>query len=201
MLMSLERAALVQSYLADRQEPDKPDRLSRLGLLTAAEMYRRDEIDIICITVVPELSEAQVQRLQALLRNPPEGVIVSAEETVTTRGEIRTFKRLAEENGWDSLVTIANQAHVPRTRREIVEEFRNVPVNTITPEQKLKEYPRYEPVLDAMTTWPEQISLEKQEKILNNPLVGPLLLKAAEYFADFKVFLQTSMLKKIEGQG
>ena len=113
-----ERAALLHSYLADRKDPGKPDRLSRMGILAVAELYRNGEIDKICITVEPELAIPQERRLRSLLSERlREGDLVIKPQTVTTREEVQTFRELAEENGWNNLLTVGNKAHLPRIKK------------------------------------------------------------------------------------
>ena len=48
--MSKERAALVHGYLTDREGKDRPDRLTRMGILAASELYRHGQVDKICFT-------------------------------------------------------------------------------------------------------------------------------------------------------
>jgi len=115
--------------------------------------------------VKPELSRPQVKRLKTLLNNPPEEDIVSKEETVTTEGEVETFKKLAEEENWKNLLTIGNEAHVPRIKREIKRTFKDKQVKTTTPREILAEYKIYSYILKEMENWPEQLSLSFQEKM------------------------------------
>lgn len=170
-----------------------PDRLSRINILAAAELYRRGEIDKICITVKPELSEAQVKRLKALLSGAPQEAVLVKPQTVTTREEITTFRGLARENGWESLVTIGNPAHLPRIRKEIEKAFRDkrTKIEAKSSSEVLSHYPRYAPLLHEMENWPEQLSLNFQEKILRTPVLGRLILSLSRPFAQTKIALQT----------
>lgn len=198
--MNKERVALLHSYLADRKNKEKPDRLTRVGILAAAELYRHREIGKICITVESELSKPQVGRLNILLNNPPEEDIVSAEKTVTTEGEVKTFNELAEEHGWTDLVTIGNHSHLPRVKREIGKTFKERRVEAKSAREILSRYPRYSPILSEMENWPEQKSLNFLEKILNLSILGGMILKAGPYLSSYKVALQTWVFKQIENK-
>lgn len=190
--------ALLHSYLSDREGKERPDRLSRVGILAAAELYRRGDIDKICITVEPGLSGPQARRLKILLNDPPEEGIVVEAKTVTTEEEIKTFKKLAEENGWNSLITIGNPAHLPRIKREIQRTFKSNPVEAKSSREILSQHSRYSSILSDMKDWPEQKSLALQEKILNLPILGSLALKMAPRLAHLKVTLQTWGYRQIE---
>jgi hypothetical protein len=201
--MNKERPiALLHGYLADRDNPEKPDRLTRTGILAACELYRNDEIDKICLTTKEELSNPQAKRIKMLLANPPKEDVVVNPETVTTRGEIRTFKKLAEQNGWNNLITIANHKHIPRIEKEIKNTFKEKEVAVRSTEEILSQYPhysdRYKDILSDMENWPEQKSLALQEKILNLPVLGSLILKAANPLSRIKVSLQTWIFKQLE---
>lgn len=198
--MSKEKAALVHSYLADREDKDKPDRLSRMGILAAAELYRHGEIDKICFTAKPELSNSQVKRLRTLLSNPPDEDIIVDAKVVTTRGEVETFKKMSERNGWDDLLTIANESHLPRIRKELKRAFKDKEVESLSSKKILSKYPRYSSVLADMNNWKEQISLSFQEKILNTPVIGSLALKLVSYVSQYKVALQYRFFKHLESK-
>ena len=191
--------ALLHSYLSDREGKERPDRLSRVGILAAAELYRRGDIDKICITVEPQLSGPQVRRLTILLNNPPEEDIVVNAKTVTTEEEIKTFKKLAEEKEWSNLITIGNHAHLPRIKREIRKTFKSGRVEAKSSREILSQYPRYSSILSEMENWPEQRSLALQEKILKLPILGSLILKMAPHLPSrLKVTLQTWGFRQIE---
>lgn len=203
--MNKERpVALLHGYLADRDNPEKPDRLTRTGILAACELYRHSEIDKICLTSVEELSGPQVERLTEHLTHIPEEDVIVSPETVTTRGEIKTFKKLSEQNGWDNLITIANHKHIPRVEREINKTFKNKSVEARSAKDILLQYPhgsdRYENILRKMEDWPEQKSLAFQEKILNVPILGNLILKIALPLSGIKVRLQTWAFRRIENK-
>lgn len=199
--MSPEKpVALLHSYLSDREGRKRPDRLSRVNILAAAELYRHGEIDKICITVEPQLSNPQVRRLKTLLNNPPEEDIVVDAKTVTTREEIETFRSLAEGSGWNNLITIGNSAHLPRIRKEIQKAFtdKSMRIEPKSSSEILSQYPRYANVLRDMESWPEQQSLSLQEKILNMPILGKLILYVAPHFSQTKVALQSWGFKLLE---
>ncbi|KKU25079.1 MAG: hypothetical protein UX34_C0003G0004 [Candidatus Woesebacteria bacterium GW2011_GWF1_46_13] len=191
---------LTEKVLSDREGRDRPDRLSRVGILSAAELYRHGAIDKICITVEPQLSNPQVRRLKILLNNPPEEDIVVDAKTVTTGEEIRTFRKLAEENKWNSLITIGNHAHLPRIKREIKKTFKNDGVEARSSREILSRYPRYSSILSETEDWPEQRSLALQERILKLPILGSLVLKMAPHLSRLKVSLQTWGFRQIENK-
>ena len=112
--MNKERAALVHGYLTDRKGKDRPDRLTRLGIHAAAELYRHGQIDKICFATDRSLSENQVRRLKVFLKNLPEEDVIVYPEAITTRGEINTFKKMSDDNGWENLLAIGNKSHIPR---------------------------------------------------------------------------------------
>jgi hypothetical protein len=194
--------ALLHGYLADRDNPEKPDRLTRTGILAACELYTNDEIDKICLTTKEELSNPQAKRIKMLLANPPEEDVVVSPETVTTRDEIKTFKKLAEQNEWNNLITIANHKHIPRIEKEIKKTFKEKEVRVRSTEEILSQYPhysnRYSNILSEMENWPEQKSLALQEKILNVPILGNLILRVAFPLSRIKVRLQTYVFRQIE---
>ena len=193
--------ALLHSYLSDREGKERPDRLSRVGILAAAELYRRGDIDKIYITVEPQLSGPQVRRLKILLNNPAEEDIVVNAKTVTTEEEIKTFRKLAEENEWNSLITIGNHAHLPRIKREIRKTFKGSRIEAKSSREILSQYPRYSSILSEMEGWPEQRSLALQEKILRLPILGSLILKMAPHLSSrLKVTLQTWGFRQIENK-
>ena len=194
--------ALLHSYLADREDNQKPDRLTRTGILAAAELYRHGEISKICITVEHQLSSKQVERLKILLGEMPQEDLVVKAETVTTRDEIATFKQLAQENGWDSLITIGNDAHLPRIKREIKRGFGDfsIEIQAKSAKEILEGRSRYFSITNEMKDWPEQKSLAFQEKILNTPIIGSVLLKVAPYLSHLKVVLQSWGFKQLERQ-
>lgn len=198
--MGRERVALLHSYLADRKDKEKPDRLTRTGILAAAELYRHDEIEKICITVEPELSGPQVRRLRTLLNNPPEEDIVVEGETVTTEEEVKTFNKLAENRGWNNPITISNHAHTPRIKREIRKTFMGKGVEVKNAREILSQYPRYSHILTEMKDWPEQKSLNFQEKVLSLPILGNMILKTGPHLSRYKVALQTWVFKQIENR-
>ncbi|AKM83224.1 hypothetical protein A2422_00295 [Candidatus Woesebacteria bacterium RIFOXYC1_FULL_31_51] len=192
--------ALLHSYLADREGKNRPDRLSRINILAAAELYRHEEIDKICITVTPKLTEMQVKRLKILLNNPRDEDLIVKPQTVTTREEISSFKSLAGKNEWKHLITVGNSVHLPRIKREIKNTFKDnsVKIEARSSSEILSQYPRYFNLLNNMNNWPEQHSLSFQEKILNTPIVGELILSMAPLFSQTKIFLQTLGFKILE---
>lgn len=198
MLMNKERVALVHGYLADREGKNRPDRLTRVGILAAAELYRHGEIDKVCFTAKSELSDSQVKRFKRLLNNPPKEDIVVDAKVVTTRGEVETFKEMAERYNWQNLVTIANKNHLPRIRRETKRIFKDVDVKSLSSREVLAKHPRYIPILVDMKNWGEQISLSFQERILNTPIIGPLSLMLVPHVSRYKVVLQEYFFRQLE---
>jgi hypothetical protein len=192
--------AMLHSYLADREGRERPDRLSRVNILAAAELYRHGKIDKICITVEPELSEIQSNRLKSLLNSLREEDLVVEPQAVTTREEVETFGNLAKENGWNNLITIGNPVHLPRIRKEIHRVFKDkgIRVEAKSSSEILSQYPRYTKILDDMENWPEQQSLSFQEKVLNTPMVGRLILFVAPIFSQAKISLQSWGFKILE---
>ena len=199
--MSGERpVALLHSYLADREEEGKPDRLSRVNILAVSELYRRGKIDKICITVIPELSNMQVKRLKTLLNDISEEDLVVKPQTVTTKEEVTTFGDLAKENGWNNLITIGNPVHLPRIRKEIKKAFKekSIRIEAKSSSEILSEYPRYAQILRDMESWPEQESQKFLEKILNTPILGRIILSIAPHFSQAKIALQSWGFKLLE---
>jgi uncharacterized SAM-binding protein YcdF (DUF218 family) len=170
--MGKERVALLHSYLADRKTEDKP--------------------------VEEKLSEPQIRRLKTLLDNPPEKDIVVDAKTVTTEGEIKTFSELAEENDWSNLVTIGNDVHLPRIKREIEKTFGKRKVEARSSKEILSQYSRYSSILADTEKWQEQKALALQEKILMLPILGRLILGMAPYLSHSKVTLQSWVFKQLE---
>ena len=60
------------------------------------------------------------------------------------------------------------------------------------------QYPRYSNILSEMESWPEQKSFALQEKILNIPILGGLILETAVPLSKIKVRLQTYVFRLIE---
>lgn len=198
--MSTERpAALVHSYLADRQDSSKPDRLTRVGILAAAELYRHGKIDKICITVESGLSSPQVKRLKMLLPGLPHEDLVVEPETVTTRQEIETFEELAAEYGWERLMSVADTLHLPRIKREIKRSYikGDTDIETKSSQEVLSQYPRYTGILTEIDSWPESRSLRIQEGLLAIPVLGSLLSKVVEHLPG-KVRLQYWLFRQLE---
>ena len=191
--------ALIHSYLKDREGREIPDRLTRVGILAAAELYRKNEVSKICVTVVPELSDLITGRIKKLITIPEEDLIVRP-KTISTRGEIRTFRKTAEETGWKNLLTIGNKTHVARIKREINEAFKDsdIKVKAISPEEILSRYTRYEGVINEMKNWQEQASFNKYEKFVNTPILRDLLLLQGDHFPRVKITLQTWVFKQLE---
>src|SRR3990172_5952238 len=199
--MSGERpVALLHSYLADREEEGKPDRLSRVNILAVSELYRRGKIDKICITVIPELSNMQVKRLKTLLNDISEEDLVVKPQTVTTKEEVTTFGDLAKENGWNNLITIGNPVHLPRIRKEIKKAFKekSIRIEAKSSSEILSEYTRYAQILRDMESWPEQEAQKFLEKILNTPILGRIILYIAPHFSKRKIALQSWGFKLLE---
>lgn len=196
--MNKERVVLVHGYLTDREGKDRPDRLTRIGILAAAELYRHGEIDKICFTAEKELSNSQVKRIRTLLNNPPEEDIVVEARAVTTEEEVKTFNRMSEENNWGNLLTIGNQEHLPRIEREIRKTFKDKPVEVISSKEVLSAYPRYSSILSDMEDWPEQISLSLQEKVLSFPIIERLALKIISYLLRYKIAMQKWAFRQVE---
>ncbi len=70
--MERERSAiLIHSYLNDKSGKDRPDRLTRLGILSALELYRHGEVDAIFITVEQNQAASMVKQVKNLLGNIP----------------------------------------------------------------------------------------------------------------------------------
>lgn len=203
--------ALLHSYLRDREGKGIPDRLSRLVILAAAELYRRGKIGKVCITVEPELSALYVKRLKTVLGlsgedkedlkvKALEDLLVVVPRTVTTAQEVQAFKEISEENDWNNLITIGNHAHLPRIQREIKKRFRSSDkkIEARSSGEILSRYPRYESILEEMEMWPEQHSLAMQERILNIPVLGNLALCIAPRLSHVKIALQSWGLNQIE---
>ena len=62
----------------------------------------------------------------------------------------------------------------------------------------LSNYSRYKNILNEMENWPEQRSLAIQEKILNLPVLGSLLLRIAPHLSHLKVSLQSWGFRQLE---
>ena len=186
--MSPEKpVALLHSYLPDREGRKIPDKLGRIGVLAASELYRKGEnrkgeISKICITVEPYLASLLTKRLNTLLNNPPIEDLVVLPQAVSTFGEVETFRKLADENDWNNLLTIGNHEHLPRIRRVIDNVFPKTDKNidTTSPKEILSKYPRYKNILDDMDNWPEQQSFNRVERFINIVRKIPFLKNFAE---------------------
>lgn len=62
----------------------------------------------------------------------------------------------------------------------------------------MSQYPRYSPILADMEEWSEQKSLAFQEKVLNTPVLGRLILKIAPNLSHLKVVLQSWVFRQLE---
>lgn len=209
--MKGERAVLVHSYLEDRDDKDRPDKLTRLGILSAAELYRNGEIDKIVVTVGGGLSENIEKRFKMLLSNSlrEEDLIVSP-TTATTEGEIGGLKKLSErdENNWVSITTIGNTSHRERVKECISKSFgEENEVKVLTHKKVLSKYPRYSfetyNIIKNMESWPETLSMKTQENLYhrfdNYPKVQKLVKKTIEKTPEgIKILLQGSLFKIVE---
>ncbi len=84
-----EKVAFIHSYLSDTDKGGKliPDRPTRACILAAAELKRRNKVDTIALSVVPELSRPITKRLKTLLsKSLDEKDVISTESTATTSG-------------------------------------------------------------------------------------------------------------------
>lgn len=193
--------ALIHSYLYDRNGTGKSDRLTRTGVLAAAELYRRGEVDKMVVAVEPNLAELIEKRLHILLQdNLKEEDLVIRPNGVTTVQEVGTFVDIAKENGWDHLLEIGNHAHKPRIER-IARNF-DKKIEVIGAKEVLNRFPRYKNIVNEMENYPEQKSLSKQEeffaKLVKIPLVGPFIADVLPQILPSKIAIQRWMFSQIE---
>lgn len=200
--MSPEKpVALIHSYLYDRKGTGKPDRLTRTGILAAAELYRRGEIGKMVIAVEPNLAEIIEKRLHFILQNRlKEEDLVTRPNGVTTVQEIKTFVDIAEENKWTNLVEIGNHAHKPRIER-IAKNF-SQKIDVVTAKEVISRFPRYNNIVKEIENYPEQKSLSKQEeffaKLVKIPVFGPFIADVLPQILPGKIALQLWMFRQLE---
>lgn len=201
LIMKERPVALVHSYLSGRENPGVPDKLSRTGLLAAAELYRRGKIEKICIAVEPNLADMLAKRLRVLLQDKlrDEDLVVRP-NGFTTVQEIRTFVKTAKKEGWGNLTAIGNNAHAPRIRR-IASRYQEK-MSVQSARGILVLFPRYDDLVNKMLNFPEQLSLDRQEKIANKiaaiPVIGHIATDLIPQIVPGKVALQLWVFKKIE---
>jgi hypothetical protein len=195
--MSKERAVLVHSYLMDRKDTSKPDKLTRLGLLAAAELMRRGEVDKVCLATLPELSSPQAKRLEILLDNPEAEISINPQAKYTTE-ELRAFKELAEIYEWSDLASIACEPHIQRVTRETKKAFGDTFVEIMSSNEILSRFQRYSNVYDEVEKWPEYKSFKTQEEILNTPFLGGAILSLSPIIVPFKIEIQSFVFRLTE---
>lgn len=198
-----ERTCLfIHSYLSDRHVPNKPDRLTRLSLLSAAELYRHGVVDDICISVVPELSKPMVKRLKSLVDSLQDSNLIIDPVTVTTKQEVTVFKKVIETNKYAKIFSVANESHIPRIKRLIDNIFDDNDVQVMSTEDVLGKYPRYSGIINDSKSWSEQKSLIKQENILNKfarvPIIGNFLSTYLPEIVPNKIIFQKWLFGRFE---
>jgi hypothetical protein len=180
--MGQERPSLlIHAYLNDREGRDIPDRLTRMGILAAGELYRHGEAEKVYITAVPELATTIEKRLKSLLSSIPNEDVIVRPFAKTTKQELFTFKKAAETENSGSLICIANEAHVPRVKKLVRLMFgEKEKIQVIDIDDILEKYPRYRGIISESKNWPEQISLQIKEntikKLTETPLIGRFVL-------------------------
>lgn len=206
-----ERAAFIHSYLSDTDKGGKPipDRPTRACILAATELKRRNKVDTIALSVVPELSEPITKRLKSLLpESLDESDIISTENTVTTKGEVREIKRLSEEKVLDEVVSIVISPHKKRVeenvRRLFGENQATVSVKTfdevLTSE---RQDGLYDGIINESKSWSLVGKIEKQEvlaqRLLKIPFIGEFLVHDAPDLipGKLKIWLQKRLLKHL----
>lgn len=234
--MNPEKSAVLVAGYSEwhTDRPGKPDVFARLSVLAASEVYRQGGAEVVVFTTgsvafgEPSISDTMAAQLQRNLPKIPEADVIAENPNPpsSTRKELRTFKKLAQENGWDNLLIIGKEAHLSRIKREagrILGRDFNVTVksaeevlNEGSPwyrAQKLREERRgyslpeetpnrYRKILEKVTKSPQQETFRKRERIINAidaiPLVGGQLLDFIERLMGNKdlLFWVTKLLAK-----
>jgi hypothetical protein len=206
-----ERAVFIHSYLSDTDKGGKsiPDRPTRACILAAAELKRRNKVDAIALSVIPELSEPITKRLKTLLpKSLDESDIISTENTVTTKGEVREIKRLSEEKVLDEAVSIVISPHKKRVEENVRRLFgknqATVAVKTfdevLTSE---RQDGLYDGIINESESWSLFKQFEKQEvfaqRLSKIPFIGEFLVRDAPDLlpGKLKIWLQKRLLKHL----
>lgn len=204
-----ERAVFIHSYLSDKDHGGNPipDRPTRACILAAAELKRRGKVDTIALSVVPVLSEPITKRVKSLLpKSLDESDLISTEKTVTTKGEVKEIKRLADDEGFSKVVSIVIGPHKKRVegnvRKIFGENQETVSVKTfaevLTAEREDK---LYDGIIKESESWSLFKQFEKQEvfaeKLTKIPLIGEFLIHdAPDLLPDkLKIWLQKMFLR------
>jgi hypothetical protein len=195
--MSIENAVFIHSYLGDPKVEGKPDGLTRLGILSAAELYRQKIVGKICVSVIPELSEGIVKRLKILLNNPSEKNLLVSPTTVSTDEEVEVFSQMINENSLGSSISVAADIHIPRIEKS---KRRYSPYSkTLAFEDILDCRLRYKQVLLDSKSYSEYKSLKKQEKIFDLlgkiPFWGEKIVTQLPRKIPSKISLQERLFK------
>lgn len=188
MPMGTERVALVHGYLRDKKL-DRPDKITRVSLLSAAEALRAGEIDEICITETGDYGETMGRHLGKILRSPAsEEHINVIPEGKSTEEELKTFT--AAYDGDIELISISNHEHTPRVKRIINGMAKQGDQDILVLDERdfMPGTQRYDGLLDDMENWPDQKSIARKEKILNT-------LSKVPHLEDVVVKTQLWLLK------
>ena len=206
-----ERIAFIHTYLNDDKRKDGscvpiPDKTARACIITAAELYRRGEVDKIAVSSVPELSQPIVNRLLLLLPKSlkPEDII-STGQSKTTSSEAHEIRKIMEKENIKHVTSICINPHKGRVEGNLKRVFGkdsvNVEVATFDEVLMKLNKERYEKVVEGSKNWKEMVAISKQEiladKMLKIPLIGPFLVYNLWDHLPYKVPLQRWMLSKL----
>ena len=127
--------ALVHGYAdfgQNPKRPDIPDYSSRLGILAVGELFLMERLAGVAFTtgsLSPDgesLAQVLGSHLNRILPKTAieKTVIVDPHKGLaSTRDEIRHFRELAEQNGWQDVLSIGKEAHAERIQRAIKRIF------------------------------------------------------------------------------
>jgi hypothetical protein len=191
--------ALIHSYLNAWRGREGPGGLSRVNILAVVEKYRRGEISRVCVTVARDISDPIKEKINKITTIPVEDLIIRP-DAISTRGEIKTFRKMADEAGWDNLLLIGNGTHVNRIEREVNKIFKNDDkhIKVMSSEDILSNYSRYHKIIRDMKSWPEQKTFDLQEKVTNIPIFGEPLFYLQDRFPSTKIPLQMWIFRQVE---
>lgn len=206
-----ERAVFIHSYLSDTDKGGKPipDRPTRACILAAAELKRRNKVDTIALSVIPELSQPITKRLKTLLpKSLDEKDVISTESTTTTKGEVKELKRLSEDNELDVAVSIVMKPHKKRVeenmRRFFGENQETVAVKTFDEILTVERQDGlYDGIINESESWSLFKQFEKQEvlaqRLTKIPFIGEFLVHDALDLlpGKLKIWLQKLFLRYI----
>ena len=169
-----ERIAFIHSYLENQrkrgpQDSRILDRPTRACTIAAAELYRRNRVDQIAYSFVPELGNSVGTHLYKLLSNSlKKDSVITTQTSMNTHQEIIAVRQLCERNNPEKITLICIEPHKKRVIKNVKRVFgKNIGKNklsvqtfeeTLTPSTDLlpqKSKNRYSAMIKESKTWGE----------------------------------------------